>query len=675
MPPENPASIPVGNRAIIIPGSPMPEYDSVGGRAFSAQYKDGAATTDLLGILCDRSLQIRADMLTAVRGVDQPAVLRLIDSGVVNWVDGKRYYAFAYQRPLTTRLKTSIDEPHQPMGDDFLTNHFIKPMISALIEFQRCGVVHHSIRPTNIFWRIGATTVPQLGDYLSTPPGLHQPVLFEPLERAMSAPAGRGIGHHADDCYAFGVTLALMILGTNPMQGMDDAAIIRAKLDRGSFSALVGNRRISPAHIEILRGLLADDLRQRWTSSDLQQWTSGRRLTPKNTDIGKRAARAYSFAGQDFWQTRPLAHAMASNVAEAAKIIESGALDKWLRRSVNDDVRAANLAQAMASLKQSGKIANYEDQLVTRAVMAIDPAGPIRYRGVSVMPMGIAPLLAETVINGGAVQPIGEIISSQLPTLWVDFQQDIKTEMVPVSQQLERMKGLIEKTSLGNGVERVVYEINPGLPCLSGIVRGQYVTNGRAMLNALEKIAASGDRGQEPIDRHIAAFLLVREKRADSLFEQISAPGGSITHGLGLLILYADLQDKHGPDALPALAQWLAPALEPILQRFLGKNIKDKLRQQLKDAITRGSLASILRLVDDPHRVQRDQQEFMSARMLYLNILKEIAHLEGRIASRDDIVNKSGKPLAASISTMIAIVLVFVAILRAAWNEMFASYF
>jgi hypothetical protein len=659
----------VGNRVEMFPSRPQPDLDSVGGHAYAARYKGGDSASDLVAILCDHGLPARLESITTMRSIDHPGILRLVDSGVVLWPhDNVCRYVFAYQRPIAPRLKQSVDEPHAPMSDDFINHYFIAPMIGVLIEFMRTGMVHNAIRPTNLFWRVGGTQPPQVGECLSAPAGYGQPVLFEPMERAMSLPMGRGVGMHADDCYAFGVTLAMMIMGVNPMQGMDDAAIIRAKIERGSFAALIGNRRLSSSHIEILRGLLADDARQRWTAGDLEQWTNGRRLTPKNTDAGRRATRAFEFMGHNYWQARPLVVAMAEHVGEAAQTIENGNLDKWLRRALGDETRVSSLAEAQASLKQSGKTANYEDQLVARACIALDPSAPIRYRGLAVMPMGIANMLVDALITGANTQTLGEIITSQLVSLWVEMQQEAKTELVPLGQQIERMKSLIEKTSFGNGIERVAYELNPGLHCLSPILRAHYVASPKALLPALESIAASGERPPEPMDRHIAAFLIVRDKRSETLFDSMTAPVASPRHGLALLTLYSEMQYRYGPDALPHLAQWLMPLIEPAVQRFLGKTVKERLRSQVKEAAAQGNLGALVRLVDDPKRIERDQQEFMAARMLYLNILKEVAMLENRLANREIVVRQSGKPMAATISTFIAILLVFAAILRAVWR-------
>jgi serine/threonine protein kinase len=659
----------VGNRVEMLSSRPQPDLDSGTNRAYAAQFKGGDGMSDLFAVVCDKNLPARLDSITAMRGIDHPGILRMIDSGVVLWPhDGLRRYVFAYQRPVAARMKQSVDEPHELMSDDFLIHYFIKPMISSLVELSRAGIVHNAIRPTNIFWRPGSTAMPQLGECMSSPAGYGQPVLFETPERAMCAPMGRGNGQHVDDSYALGVILAMLILGGNPMQGMDDETIIRTKIERGSFGALIGNRRISPANIEILRGLLADDARQRWTAADLEQWTNGRRLTPKNTDAGRRAARAFEFMRHEYWQARPLAMAMAQHVSEGAQIVENGSLDKWLHRALNDEVRAASLADAQSSLKQTGKTANFEDQVVARACIALDAAAPIRYRGLSVMPAGIASMLVDALSTGNNIQILAEIISSQLVSLWVEMQRDGKTELVPLGQQIERMKVLLEKTTFGNGIERVAYELNPGLHCLSAILKTQYVTNAKALLPALERVAASGDRPQEPMDRHIAAFLIVRDRRSESLFDAMTSPPTSPKRGLALLNLYSDIQYRHGPDSLPYLAQWLLPLLEPAMQRFLGKTIKERVREQVREAVAHGNLGVLVKLLDDPKRIERDQQEFMAARMLYLTTMKEIAMLENRLANREAVVQASGKPMAASISTFIAILLMFAAILRAAWR-------
>jgi len=654
----------------IFPSMPLPELNSAGGQAFVARYRSDASS-NLYAIICLSGMPPRIESVQSARSIDNPSLLRLIDAGIVTWTDGARAYALVYQKPTAPRMMARLEDACPALGEDSINRHFIAPMISALLSLSASGIVHHSIRPTNIFWRIGTAVPPQLGECLSTPAGLGQPIIFEPIERALAMPMGRGVGAHTDDCYAFGITLAFLVLGGNPLEGLDDHAIIDLKMQRGSFGAIVGTRRLLPSHIEILRGLLADDAAQRWTPSDLDLWLSGRRMTPKSSDAGRRAARHLTFMGKEYWQIAPLAIALAANPAEATKIIENESLNKWLRRALNDKERAKDLETVIYDLKQSGKTSHYEDQLVARVCIALDYTGPIRYRGLSVMPAGVATMLVDAAVNGAHTQILSEIISSELVIVWIRMQRESKVDYVTLGQLFERLKTIVEKTSYGNGIERALYEANQSLPCLSPMLRQQYVTSPKLLLPALERIAASGNRPREPMDRHIAAFLIAREKRSESIFIPMSLPEGSVARGLALLTLLAEMQYRHGPENLPHLAAWLSFVVEPATRRFINKSTRAALQKKANEVIASGNLSHLLQLIDNPKSITRDQQGFHAARILYLNIQKEIIGLEAKINNRESVVRAAGKPMAAAISTFLAIVLIGAAVLRVLLSALF----
>ncbi|HUY69125.1 MAG TPA: serine/threonine protein kinase [Alphaproteobacteria bacterium] len=660
------AGVPLNGKVDIYPEMPRPEFDGVGGQAYAARMRDEAAS-DLIAIVCNGKLPPRLDYLAGMRSAEHPSVMRLVDSGVVAWPDGRYLYTFAYQHPPAPRFMRFLEETHAPMSEDAINHHFVAPLIGALAEFTRTGVFHGAIRPTNLFWRFGSTTPPQLGECLSVPSGIGQPVLFETVERGMAAPLARGPGSHADDCYAFGVMVALFILGQNPLKGLDDNAILQLKMERGSFNALIGNHRLSPTQIELLRGLLTDDGRQRWASADLEQWKSGRRLTPRGTDIGRRASRHFEFMGREYWQVRPLANAFAGHVPEAVRAVENGSLDKWLRRSLGDEERAASVGEAVASLKLSGKTANFDEQLVARTCIALDPSAPIRYRGLAVMPAGIPVLLAEAVMNGGNISLLADTISSQLVTFWVDRQKELKVDLVPLAQQFERLMSAIEKSSYGNGIERALYELNPALPCLSPMLRAYYATTPKALLPALEKVAASAERPQDPVDRHIAAFLAVRDRRSDIMLEYLSPSENPIRRGLAMLTIFSEMQYRYGPDHLPQLARWLLGFLEPSVRRYFGVGLRNNIQKHIQDAADKGNIKAMAHLIDNPERIERDREEFTAARLLYFSILKEIAHLEKQMKSRTNIAEDVGKPLAATLSCLLALLLAIASAARAVW--------
>jgi hypothetical protein len=107
------------------------------------------------------------------------------------------------------------------------------------------------------------------------------------------------------------------------------------------------------------------------------------------------------------------------------------------------------------------------------------------------------------------------------------------------------------------------------------------------------------------------------------------------------------------------------------LKRILSKALRERTQKQIREVVAAGNLNGLLHLIDDSRRIERDRQDFVAARILYLNIQKEISGLESKLNNRESVVRASGKPMAASISSFLAIILVCIAVLRALFETLF----
>lgn len=651
-------AISLEGRVDLYPSKLLPEYNTAGATAMMARsVRD--ATQDSFALVCNKGFFPRVEHANAMKMATNVKIMVLRDAGVVDWsAQGGHFFAFVYEKPLAPPYWPSLDEKLTVMTEDTVNHAFISPLIQVLLDYQNMGIMHGGIRPTNIFWRDGSTTAPQLGDAVSAPAGVGQPAVFETIERAMCDPIARGSGLHMDDCYAFGVTLAFILLGENPVAGMSDQDIMNAKLEKGTFSMLLGTRKLHASHIELLRGLLADDLHQRWTAEDMEQWATGRRLTPKHSDAGRRATRHFEFANKHYWLLRPLVADLSKKPTEAVRVIEDGSLEKWLVRSLGEPELTKEFTQTINELKEIGGATHYEDQLVTRACIVLDRSGPIRYRGVSVMPNGIASCLADSISQGKNLQIISEIIIHQFVTLWVNVQKDMKVNLVPLAQKLERMREMLERASLGYGIERVLYELNPSIPCLSPMLSKDCTMTLRLLLPAMERIAGSGTQPTEPMDRHIAAYLIVRDKCGEALFSVMEGQGKNTRRGLAILSLYADLQYRFGPESVPRLSNWFMPLIEGTFNRFISKPFREKVRRQTKDAIEKGSLVLMLKYLDDPSRVIGDEQDFLNARLMYHEVKQELADIDKTYKDRESVMRDIGRPIAATVASICALILI-----------------
>jgi hypothetical protein len=645
----------LAERYEIQPGTPLPTLNSTGGNAYSAKaLRDKRA--DPFAIICNGTMLPRVDFAQALAGTDNPTLMRLLDWGIMDWPPEKASrFCLIFERPGGRRLMNSLHESIEPMSEDQLTKQIIHPLVSVLRDLSSRGVTHGAIRPTNMFYRDLAAGGLVLGECMSTPPGYGQPILLETIERGMASPAGRGNGTIADDLYSLGVTLLLLYLGRNPVAHLDDEQILQAKIERGSYPALVGQLRLPLALNEMVRGLLVDDPKQRWGLSDLDLWVAGRRLSPKQPQVLRRAARPLEFQGQEYWHSRTLARGFSRHVAAATIVIESGELDKWLRRSMGDDARAEAVTNAIQTAS-GGKGGAMADRLVARVCMALDPAAPIRYRGKAMMPDGIGGLLADAFLRGESPQSTAEVIANQLPMFWVNVQTDFRPEYVPLVQSFDQYRSLLERTSVGHGVERLLYEMCPSLPCLSPLVVRQLPATPAQLLRALDAAVASGvDRHKDPIDRHVAAFLAARHKRTDELlYGQISPNVDPLRRTIAMLTVLSDVQAHTSTDSLVHLAEWLVALLEPAFRRFHSRPYQETVRKQAEVAAAQGRLTDLLRIVDDPASLRRDRREFEEAQRSYREADAEIDKTRRLIADRNGIVEGTGRQVAAVVSSLLS---------------------
>jgi hypothetical protein len=645
----------LAGRYEILPGTPLPSLDGAGGAAFAVRaLRD--RKVDVFARVGTVGVPPRMDLLSGIRGIEHVALMRMIEWGIVDWpVDGMKRIVFILENPGGRRLMNSLNDTREQMTEEQITRAVIQPLASALRELASRGIVHGDIQPANIFLRDQGTSGIMLGECVSAITSFGQAPLLLTTERAMAQPSGRGVGTTADDLYALGITILLLFMGRNPVRHLDDEAMLQAKIDRGTYPALVGTSRISLALMEPLRGMLADDPKQRWTLNDLDLWLSGRRLSPRQPQVPRRASRPFELAGAQYWHCRQLARAFARNTAVATPLIESGELDRWLRRSLGDEARAEAVATAVDTAGASGKGANFEERLVARVCLALDPTGPIRYKQKSVMVDGFGAALADAFVRNDGYQALGEAISAQLPSFWVNMQAEFKAEHVPLVQAFDGLRTQLERLGSGYGIERVLYELNPMMPCYSALIRNYMVTSGNELLSALEEVAGHPGRPREPMDRHIAAFLIARYRKLDERLIVLTTPGGEDLRRISALLnVLADVQKRFGPVSLPNLCAWMVELMGPAIERFHSRSQRERLRNEALKMSYEGNLGALLTLIDDPAAIRKDEIEFTKARRQFQLAKREVDKLRLEIADREEIAETSGRQIAAVVSSIVA---------------------
>jgi len=401
--------------------------------------------------------------------------------------------------------------------------------------------------------------------------------------------------------------------------------------------------------MEPLRGLLCDRLDERWTIHQLETWLNGRRQSPKQASLPAKARRAFTFQGRDYWTAPALSHALANNWPEALRVLSSGELERWAERSLADDKQSKQLAAALGSA-QAGD--GGDDRALARALVALDPAAPIRLRDFAARVDALAQSLALGFDDRDRRTAFVEVLRSKLPQRWLDAQPQQRPDHPQALQQFERMLWYIERDQPGFGMERVLYEYNAGWPCHSPLLAGSYVSDMEDLLPALERRAEQNIPDAAPVDRHIAAFCGANMKPPPDRMIQGLGDADAANRAQATVTLLADLQRRYGPNRLPALCEWTARRLAPLTDSLHNRQVRDKVKRRIERAVKSGSLAELRAASASAELRQRDLQAFKHAKATYAQIARDIAWLEeGGLTSAANVA-RSTRAVATAVSAI-----------------------
>jgi hypothetical protein len=631
----------------------LPDLRSPSAAAFAAADRE-RPTANLFALVCEPGALPRHDVANALHELRSEVLLAPLEAGAVEWgAGGSRQFAMVFERPAGTRVVSSLNQPITPFTENDLVHHALPPLVAALLDLFASGATHRAIRPTNLFFRDPAQRLIALGECVSAPPASEQPAAFEPIESAMAMPMGRGDGSAADDLYALGVTLIFLLLGRCPWAAMNDEQLLAEKITRGSYSALLGNERIIGMISEALRGLLADDPRERWTADDLIHWFEGRRLSPKQPAMVRRAPRPLEFGGQFFVTARSLAHAFARSPAAAARAAKSPEFEIWMQRSLADEDRAKMVASALTEAYNLGA-ASQEERLVARVCTALDPPAPIRYKSIAIALDGFGTAMAAGFRGQVSLQHLAELMGGRLVQFWFSAQSGLRPEQIGILKAFDRLRLHLEDRRPGLGPERVLYEMNPRLHCLSPLVEVDLVFEPGEILPALERASEKRQDDDFQLDRHLAGFIAARFRNAGTdCFDALSS--ADLTQRiLGVLYLLARLQGLKGAPLVPALAQRLARQLPPVVERYHNRTRRARIMAELPRVAARGNLTDLLALVDGAADRQKDVVGFGEALREYAMVTRELERLRIEAPRRGDVAAQLGARYAATAATFLA---------------------
>lgn len=643
--PGNDGRIVLGGEIEIFPSKPLEAFASFETRAFEA--RDLRGGEPLLAMTAGRSRCPRISAVGSYQAVKTPHLLKLVTAGIAEWPsETKQVYVFVFDMPPARRLLPLGAARTVRISDERIIPALIQPAVSVLEELQSINMVHGAITADNIFMAGGeGSEVAILGECLSSAPFFRHSAIFETVERAMAQPGGRGPGMIKNDLYALGICVAMTLRGGNPLVGKSNEEIIHEKIENGSYGALIGSERLPAYLVEFLRGVLHDDESARWGLDDVLRWLEGRRLSAKQPHNTMKARRPFVFRERKYWDLRSLAMSLAAHISDAVALVEKDSIDLWLKR--NFEGRDLEARLEMFWKKEDGAL---RERVVAELSQVLDPYAPVRYKDLAVFPEGFGTALADAMARSEDVQHYAELISLQLFNGWVNQRHEEIPDASGIVTLFEKCRNFLAQKMPGYGIERVVYLLNKEIVCLSPQLRDYFVLGPGHLLLALERLAQRGQRLEPILDRHMIAFISVRDpKMIDPYLGHI------ISHDrgyqvIGVLRALSEIQRRFRIQPVPTLARILLAQMGPAVDRFYDRDLRQEVARRLATAGDGGNLGNLLDIVDSAAVVQDDQLRFAQARREFAILMRERAGLEQQLSRRSTFGLASGRQVAMLVS-------------------------
>ena len=660
----------INDQYLVDVNTPIIELDTPSAKAFAVRDRRDQ-DKQLFALACTPGLPTRMDLLRKLfqEGID--GLLPIAAWEVVYWPPINQHTVIViYQRPLGGSVLSAIEKGEFRINEYEIQGTFIEPVFSAIKEMDALALSHREIRVENLFFLDKERTKVVLGDCVTCPPGFDQPILYETIERGMASPAGRGSGSISDDLYALGVTIAALFLRDKMPNYKTMEALLTAKIEQGTYSALCGKQKIPNTFLEPLRGILRDETGERWAGLEMEMWISGKRQTPLQRKATPKSDKPFLFMDEDYYNPRSLAHAFTLNVKEGAEAIKTPEFENWLRRKLGDGDLADEVnAVVAAALHNEGSIRGSNDFLVTKTSIMMDPVGPIRYKGLSFIPSGFGRLLAVELLRRNSMQVGAEIIAQNISGLWYSQTTELARDETSLEFQsvFGKMKSLLQINSPGFGIERCLYELNNSLPCLSPLIVEQSVIYIDDLLPALDNIADTTNKKQRPLDRHVTAFIAARfRERIAPHLKALAEPRDS-TFVIGMLSLMAYLQWKLNVEPVYALTSWVGSQLAPAVKTYNSRSTRRKIEQDMPRVIRQGSLPELFDLIDNAEKRRLDTEQYAQARFEYATAEGQIQEIEDGELSTPESAVEMGQKFAAMTSVIITMIVISILILAEFW--------
>jgi len=606
----------LSDRFTIYPARPLPEFNHAYADAFEAVDHYNTSRS-VYAMVCDNNLPYNLRATTEMIGFTPLHLVHVLGAGTVpcSHLSESRFVIFI-ERPQGIRLSEMIKNKAR-LHEHKVIDIVLQPACRALNSLLEKKLSHGNIH-TGAFY-IGETST--LGENLSMPANTQSHYLYKPLERLTCDPLGYGDATEQTDVYALAVLAFELMYGLDHIKAIPRDEYVRAALQMGTYHIFSAGREFSDAFQDLFRGVLNDNVAERWGMDEYNQWINGKRFNMIAPKSPKEAARPLLFMTESFFSRRLLANAFHRHWRETQKDIRNLKVDRWCDTSLHRPELGEAIDRVLRTVNERNALEWQLNEMLTRIIILLDPVGPVRTMGLTIRPDGIGISLAEqATMKGGDVSGLMTLIENNISNFWIEQDYANKTpEMAVIIWKLQRARQYAKMKALGFGNERVLYELNTSLCCQSPLLKPYHIVNVVDALKTLDALASSLAPDTPLTDRHLAAFIASKIDMAKEikLGDLSSIPALASNEELMMLRLIAKAQQKQAKLVLVGLSTWAAMRIEKLIDEIHNRRIRRRLKLQLRKLAMTGNVSDVLAAIVNREIVNRDLSGFSQSLALH----------------------------------------------------------
>jgi hypothetical protein len=597
----------------------LPEFSTPYAQAYVAKdITDGGKK--LFALVCHPEVVARHATLRKMQSSPHPRLLPLLATGPI-WLSHQREERFAliYPQPQGKSLAQCLTEKTLGINEVFLMDAIISPLVAAIEHLSLLGITHGAINPHNIYF--GENVI--LGDCCAGPCGASQDFFCETVERLQSMPLGKGEGNNTHDYYALAALVLYLLHGPDHFSNRNPDEFITAILREGAHAALTNGKSNPDILDDFLHGILCQHSKDRWDATQIKAWLSGKRFNVLRPPLPSTSVRPFELGTIPAYSRREVAYVLHNNPSLARGALDTGQLAQWIAVSLRDkefSETILRLGKTAADLS-SGHDLQY-NEYVMHILLLLDPEGPIRLGSMAFHIDGVDSLFAYLAAEKSEkdLLLLTKFIEMHMASYWLEQKQNdpgftMTDGLHALFTKLEKLRASTRNLGLGFGVERILYELNPEMPCQSPFFDNRHIVSLPVLLMQLDQLAPAFANGQDPMDRHIAAFIACKLgiQHEIRLHDLAAIPALAAHRSVLALKLLVMAQEKSGIIRLPGLAHWLALRIAPTLEYIRSRTLRQKIKAGLLECVRSGSAIQMASVIINPGYAAEDHNGFSEA--------------------------------------------------------------